>query len=137
NGSGTAEGKLPPLEWSATKNVLWKVEIPGLGHSSPIVVKGLVFLQSATRDGSQRMLLCYDAATGDLKWTKTAPGQKVPTAHAKNSLASSTPASDGERVFALFWDGRVVTLQAYDLAGKDLWSASLHGYISQHGAGMS
>ncbi len=136
NGSGVVEGPAPPLKWSATENVLWRADVPGVGHSSPIVVKGLVFLESSTEDGSQRSLLCYDAATGKLKWGKSAPGQRAHT-HAKNSLASSTPASDGERVFALFWDGRVVTLTAYDLAGSELWSASLGGYVSQHGPGMS
>jgi outer membrane protein assembly factor BamB len=37
----------------------------------------------------------------------------------------------------LFWDGSVVTLYAYDLDGTELWSASLGGYVSQHGVGMS
>jgi outer membrane protein assembly factor BamB len=137
NGSGVVPDPGVPLKWSATENVVWKVDVPGVGHSSPIVVKGRVILESASRDGAQRMLLCYDAGTGQLKWTKTDPGQKVPTIHAKNSLASSTPTSDGERVFALFWDGRVVTLYAYDLDGNEKWSASLGGYVSQHGVGMS
>jgi outer membrane protein assembly factor BamB len=136
NGSGVVEGPTPPLKWSATENVLWKADVPGVGHSSPIVVKGLVFLQSAGADGSQRMLLCYDAATGHLKWSKSVPGHKAHT-HAKNTLASSTPASDGERVYALFWDGRVVTLNAYGLDGTELWTASLGGYVSQHGVGLS
>lgn len=136
NGSGVVEGPTPPLKWSATENVLWKAEVPGVGHSSPIVVNGLVFLQSSSDDASRRTLLCYDAATGQLKWSKSVPGQKAHT-HAKSSLASSTPASDGERVFVLFWDGRVVTLHAYGLDGAELWSASLGGYLSQHGVGVS
>jgi outer membrane protein assembly factor BamB len=136
NGTGVVAGPMPPLKWSATENVRWKVEVPGVGHSSPIVVKGLVFLQTSSKDGSQRTLLCYDATTGELKWTRSTPGQKAHT-HAKSSLASSTPASDGERVFVLFWDGRVVTLNAYGLDGAELWSASLGGYVSQHGVGMS
>jgi outer membrane protein assembly factor BamB len=137
NGTGVVAEPHPPLTWSKSENVLWKAEIPGAGHSSPIVVKGRVFLQSATRDGSQRMLLCYDADTGKLRWSKSMPGEKVPSIHAKNTLASSTPASDGERVFAMFWDGRVVTLYAHDLDGAELWSASLGGYVSQHGFGSS
>ena len=136
NGSGVVDGPTPPLKWSATENILWKAPVPGTGHSSPIVVKGLVFLQTSSDDASKRTLLCYDAATGKLKWSKSVPGRKTPV-HAKSSLASSTPASDGERVFVLFWDGRVVTLHAYGLDGTELWSASLGGYISQHGVGMS
>ncbi|HVK09355.1 MAG TPA: PQQ-binding-like beta-propeller repeat protein [Gemmataceae bacterium] len=136
NGTGVVPGPIPPLKWSASENVLWKADVPGSGHSSPIVVKGRVFLQTSSDDASKRLLLCYDAATGKLKWSKSTPGHKART-HAKSSLASSTPASDGERVYALFWDGSVVTLYAYDLDGAELWSASLGGYVSQHGAGMS
>src|SRR5262245_6438905 len=96
NGTGVVEGPTPPLKWSATQNGLWKAEVPGTGHASPIVVKGRVFLQSSSDDASQRTLYCYDAATGRLKWGKSTPGHKAPV-HAKSSLASSTPASDGER----------------------------------------
>jgi outer membrane protein assembly factor BamB len=135
NGSGVAD-QLTPLTWSDSAGLAWKTPIPGIGNSSPIVVGNKVFLQSATKDGSKRMLYCLDAKTGRIAWTKEVPGAKVKT-HAKNTLASSTPASDGERVYALFWDGRVVTLHAYDLAGNELWSSSLGPYASQHGAGMS
>ncbi|HET6575970.1 MAG TPA: PQQ-binding-like beta-propeller repeat protein [Fimbriiglobus sp.] len=136
NGTGVVEGPAPPLTWSATQNVRWKADVPGKGHSSPIVVKGRVFLQSSSDDAATRTLYCYDAATGKVRWAKSVAGRKAHT-HAKSSLASSTPASDGERVFVLFWDGRVVTLYAYDLDGAELWSSSLGGYVSQHGAGMS
>jgi outer membrane protein assembly factor BamB len=136
NGQGVADPAGVPLNWSKTKNLLWKATVPGRGHSSPIVVKGRVFLESASADGSQRMLLCYDAATGKLNWTKTAPAQSAHT-HAKNNLATSTPASDGERVYALFWDGVALGLRAYTLDGKELWQTSLGAYKSEHGAGHS
>ncbi|OWK40789.1 PQQ-binding-like beta-propeller repeat protein [Fimbriiglobus ruber] len=136
NGAGTIDEEAVPTKWSRAQNVVWKVEVPGVGHSSPIVVKGKIFLQSASSDGSQRMLHCFDAASGKLDWTKTVPGQTAPT-HAKNSLASSTPGSDGERVYAVVWSGEAVALHAYDFAGKELWSTALGAYVSQHGPGMS
>jgi len=136
NGSGLVEDAAVPLKWSKTENVLWKVEVPGLGHSSPIVVKGRVILQSATSDGTKRMIICYDANTGETKWTKTLTGQKVPV-HAKSSLASCTPTSDGERVYTVVWDGQALAVHAFDLDGNDAWTYSLGGYVSQHGAGMS
>jgi outer membrane protein assembly factor BamB len=135
NGAGVA-GDDVPLQWSKAENLLWAVELPGRGNSSPIVVKGRLFVQSAAKDGSARMLLCLDPATGATKWTKTVPGHTAKT-HVKSSLASSTPASDGERVYACFWDGDAVGLHAYDLDGNDAWSASLGSFASQHGAGMS
>ncbi len=136
NGSGVVEDAAVPLKWSKTENVLWKVEVPGLGHSSPIVVKGRVILQSAASDGSKRMVVCYDAATGETKWVKTLTGRKTPV-HAKSSLASSTPTSDGERVYTIVWDGNALAVHAFDLDGNDAWTYSLGGYVSQHGAGMS
>jgi outer membrane protein assembly factor BamB len=135
NGSGTAAADVPPLT-SISKNLLWKVAIPGTGHSSPIIVGHKVFLQSAATDGSKRMLICLNTETGQIEWTRDAVGQSAHT-HKKNSLASSTPASDGKNVYVLFWDGAAVTMQAYTLDGKPVWAASLGSYQSQHGVGAS
>src|SRR5262249_5686108 len=118
---------------------LWKVAVPGTGHSSPIVVKGRVFLQTAT--DTERTLLCYDADKGTLRWQRSAPG-KFSRVHGRNTLASSSPCSDGERVFTTFWDGKTVTLAAYDLDGKPLWAERLGNYentgkTNRHGAAFS
>ncbi len=133
NGSGVAEGTMPKID---PKAPLWKVEIPGQGRSSPIVVGGKIFLQTAAKDGSTRSLLCLDAADGKTLWTSNVPGKPSKT-HAKNSLASSTPASDGESVYCAWWDGSGVSLHSYDMKGKEKWSTSLGGYESQHGPGFS
>ena len=133
NGTGVAAGPLPPINPTAP---LWKVEIPGKGAGSPIVVGGKVYLQTAADDGSKRSLLCLGAATGKTEWTAEVPGQKAPT-HNLNTMASSTPASDGERIYCVWWDGKAVSVHAYDLAGKELWSQPLGSYQSQHGPGHS
>lgn len=133
NGTGVAVGPLPPVD---AKSALWKVELPGRGHSSPIVAGGKLFIQSASADGSKRLLLCLDATTGKTLWTKELPGKKAHT-HGKNSLASATPAADGERVYCVSWDGEFLTLLAYDLTGKELWQQPLGGFVSQHGPGHS
>jgi outer membrane protein assembly factor BamB len=80
--------------------------------------------------------LCLDAATGKTLWSKDVPGAVAKT-HAKNSLASGTPACDGETILCVWWDGSGVSLHAYDTAGKEKWQTSLGGYVSQHGPGMS
>src|SRR5438477_9124426 len=77
NGSGVAETAVP-TSWSKTENVLWTAPLPA-GHSSPIVVKGRVFLQSTSADGDQRTLHAIDANTGRTVWAKTLPAHKVPT----------------------------------------------------------
>jgi len=133
NGSGVAEGELPKID---PKKPLWKVEIPGKGVSSPIVVGGKLFVQTASKDGKTRTLLCLNAATGETLWTKDVRGEMAKT-HLKNTLASSTPASDGSQVYCVWWDGSGVALQAYDTDGNEKWRASLGGYVSQHGPGMS
>jgi outer membrane protein assembly factor BamB len=133
NGTGTAEGKLPAIDPAAP---LWAIAIPGKGVSSPIVVSGKVYLQSASGDGKTRALVCVSAAGGKVEWSKQLPGTAAHT-HAKNSLASGTPACDGARIYCAWWDGNSVSASAHDLTGKELWQTSLGGYESQHGPGFS
>jgi outer membrane protein assembly factor BamB len=57
--------------------------------------------------------------------------------HNKNSLASSTPATDGERVYAYFWDGESVALHAFDIKGAPVWKYEIGKFSSDHGAGAS
>jgi outer membrane protein assembly factor BamB len=136
NGTGASADKDIPIQWSEKENILWKAALPGHGNSSPIVSGDKVFVQSAAADGSERFLLCLDAANGDVLWKKSAPGAAAHT-HDKNSLASSTPAADGERVYAIFWDGKDVSLAAYDFKGERQWERDLGPFKSEHGAGMS
>jgi outer membrane protein assembly factor BamB len=133
NGEGVSADKNVPVKWSP-QNVLWKTPLTGRGHSSPIVVKGRVFLLGAT--DKDRLLACFDAGTGKELWARAAPGGRGRT-HPKSSLASSTPCSDGEHVFCVFWDGKNVGLYAYDFAGKLAWHKDLGPFKSQHGPGFS
>jgi outer membrane protein assembly factor BamB len=135
NGTGTADDKTIPVEWGP-RNILWKIEVPGRGNSSPIVWGDALFLQSASEDGKERWLICIDALSGKLRWKEAVPGAVAPI-HKFNSLASSTPATDGERVYCAFWDGANYHLYAYDFTGKLIWTRDLGGYTSQHGAGHS
>lgn len=134
NGTGAVDDSLVPEKWSAGD--VRKVAVPGRGNSSPIVSKGKVFMQSASEDGRDRMLVCIDAGTLKQDWIANVPGGKGKT-HAKNSLASSTPAADGERIYCLFWDGSDISLHAFSYAGKHLWNTPLGKFTSQHGAGHS
>ncbi len=136
NGAGIAADKNVPVKWTE-ENILWKTPIPGVGHSSPIVCKGRVFLQSASDNGGERCLLCLDAGKGEIIWKTRSPGGPAKK-HPLNSFASSTPASDGERVYAAFWDGRAIHLGAYDFKdGRPVWEKDLGSYTSQHGFGHS
>lgn len=136
NGLGTSSDASIPMQWSETKNLVWRRDIPGVGHSSPIVSKGKIFLQSSSEGGDQRMLICLNEATGVVEWTKTVAGEKAHT-HKKNSLASSTPAADDQQIYCIFWTGKKVLVYAYDYSGQEKWQTELGGYVSQHGVGMS
>jgi outer membrane protein assembly factor BamB len=134
NGAGVSADKDVPQKWDGKENVLWKTTLPGEGNSSPIVWGDRLFIQSAT--DKQRLLLCVDVTSGEIIWQQAVPG-KTSKKHPKNTLASSTPTTDGERVYAAFWDGSNLLLHAYDFKGNPLWSHDLGEYVSQHGVGQS
>jgi outer membrane protein assembly factor BamB len=136
NGTGIVADKDVPVKWT-DDNILWKTQLPGIGHSSPIVHGGRVFVQSASKDGKQRWLLCLDAVKGDILWKTPAEGNRA-RKHNLNSFASSTPATDGQRVYAAFWDGTNIHLGAFDIKdGKPIWQKDLGSFVSQHGFGHS
>ncbi len=134
NGTGTVNDKDVPLTFGPSENVLWKTPLPGVGNSSPVVWGKHLFVQSAARDGKERMLVCIDTTTGKIRWQKTIPGVSVQI-RKDSSLASSTPTTDGEAVYVSFWDGKDILVSAYSMAGTPLWSKNLGPFFSQHGAG--
>jgi len=139
NGAGVSGDKSIPVQWTA-QDVAWKTLIPGSGNSSPVIWGDRVFLQSSSADARERMLFCLDAGTGKILWTRTAPGNSA-KAHRKNSLASSTPATDGERVYVVFWDGEGIAMHAYSFDGQLQWQRDLGPFKqiqpTTHGAGNS
>lgn len=132
-GDGIVSDPAVPTKWSATDNVVWKVAVPGTGHSSPVVSNGHVFLTSFDPESKDRLLIGFDRKDGKLLWQKsvlTAPPEKM---HKNNTPASSTPASDGTHVWATFLDGEKVAVACYDFTGKRVWRKSFAGFTSQHG----
>jgi outer membrane protein assembly factor BamB len=133
-GQGISTATNLPLQWSATSNVLWKTEIPGQGWSSPIIWNNRVFVTSATANGTQCHVLCLDRQSGKIVWDIQVFEQLPLRKEGKNSYASSTPCTDGERVYAVFGDGSIVAL---DFNGKVLWTDREFKYYSRHGLGAS
>ena len=138
-GQGHAPDAGVPLTWSETENVTWKVPVPGLGWSSPVVADGRIWLTSAVTEpdtGSSLRLLAYDAATGDRTLDAEVFGSsEVYPLNPKNSLASPTAVADpdGERIYVHF--GATGTA-AVTTDGDIVWRARFP-YISQHGNGGS
>ncbi|HOY57228.1 MAG TPA: PQQ-like beta-propeller repeat protein [Verrucomicrobiota bacterium] len=120
-GDGTSIEQNVPVNWDPT-NAVWQTEIPGIGHASPIVWGDRVFTATALTDTTERICLCLDRATGNILWQQTVVKGPLEKLHKENSYASGTPATDGERVYAVFRVGDEIVAAAHDAAtGKQLW----------------
>ncbi len=134
-GNGAATDAHPPTEWSATKNVKWKVEIPGRGSGSPVVWGNQVFVVTAVnaageqpgggRSGGgslstlQFVLMCFDRTDGRLQWQRVATVAKPHQGtHSTNGFASASPCTDGEHVYAHFGSRG---LYCYTMDGELKW----------------
>ncbi len=112
----------PPVQFGEQENLLWKVPVPGRGHSSPIVVDGKVILASADEAEQRHFVVAFDLATGRQLWRQEVSRGGFPAQnHPKNTEASPTIASDGELLFVTFFHHKGVHLTALDLAGERRW----------------
>jgi outer membrane protein assembly factor BamB len=123
---GRATGAAVPLEWSESKNLLWKTVLPGGGSSSPIVHGDAIFVtcwsEGAGGQGPTRHLLKIDPQDGKVLWQRdiAAPGPDDPYSGylTEHGYASNTPVTDGEMVWAFLGKAGVV---AFDMEGKEIW----------------
>ena len=144
--NGVATQGNPPITWGESENIKWKVRVPGTGSSTPVVWENKMFFQTAvptaeepqeqpqSQDSRRRMsqpvtvpyrfnVVCLDLRTGTLLWERTAR-EEIPHEghHPTGSLASYSPVTDGEDVWASFGSRG---LHCYDLDGKHAWSVDL------------
>ncbi|MFM9961112.1 MAG: PQQ-binding-like beta-propeller repeat protein [Planctomycetaceae bacterium] len=140
NGVAAADQK-PPLKWSDSENVLWKSPIPGRGHGSATLVGDQVFLAIAEHDREMQSLLCLSRQTGEKLWqTELHQGafeEVLKKGNKKASLASSTPACDGQRVFINFLHNGAIYTTALNRDGKQLWQTKITDYVLHQGFGSS
>jgi outer membrane protein assembly factor BamB len=135
NGQGISEAKTIPVKWSP-QEYNWKIELPGGGHSSPVVWDDKVFVTCADEQARKGILLCIRASDGRELWRKECGLDKVPM-NTLNNYASATPALDDERIY-LFWPGVEQTLLvALTHDGREAWTTKLPGNRTQHGMGSS
>jgi outer membrane protein assembly factor BamB len=136
-GQGHAASGPAPFEWSETRNVVWKVPVPGRGWSSPVVSGGRIWLTTAVADGraASLRLLSFDAESGrELLNVEAFKLSSANLKNEKNSHASPTPIVEGDRVYVHFGGDGTAALDA--ATGKILWSKKFP-YASQHGSGGS
>jgi outer membrane protein assembly factor BamB len=135
DGSGIAPEQGIPTTWK-TSDFAWVVDLPGVGHGAPVIWGQRLFVNTATEDGRVRSLVCLNAETGQHLWARSF-GFNTHKKHIKNSYASTTPATDGERVYVTFADQERYSLAAFDMDGELLWRSWLGPFTSQHGLGAS
>lgn len=117
-----ASGKAP-TEWSAEKNLAWKVEMPGRAVNGVIVVNGQVIATSSSGHLQDQLhVWSLDETTGKPNWKRTIYATGRAYCHPLSSMAAPTPASDGNSIFALFATNDLV---CFDLQGNLLWARSL------------
>src|SRR6478672_4319430 len=131
NGSGVAETGALPAEFSPTRNVIWKTDLPQ-GYSSPVVSGNRIYL-TGFRAG-RLLSFALDRATGKVLWERQAPRDRREKLDQRNHPASPSAATDGERVYFFFAD---YGLLAYDVNGKELWRRPLGPFNNIYGMGAS
>lgn len=152
-GDGTSTEQNIPIRWDAATgtNIAWKVPLPGVGHSSPVVWDDRIFLTTCLEETGARQVLCLDRSSGEVTWQKSVLTSALETRHVLNSHASGTPAADAERVYVCFLEvdgsteparnvsrprdvtpGQMV-VAACDHAGQLLWQVRPGPFTSVHG----
>lgn len=133
SGQGYVTDAKTPLEWSATKNLLWKTKLPGAGHSTPVIWGEKLFLTCANRDGSKRWVVCVNTAGGKIEWQKLVSEGVVEKTHGTSTHASPSCVTDGEHVYAFFG---TPGLYCFTLDGKPVWHHSFGIFTSETGWGV-
>ena len=131
---GVSSADSLPLKWDGLGDALWQTEIPGEGHSSPIVWGDRIFLTTATNEGASAEVLCLDAPSGRILWRTKVFDQETARKESRNSYATPTPVTDGRRVYAVFGSGGIAAL---DFDGKIEWTFREFRFYSRHGLGAS
>ena len=136
-GQGHAAVRGLPLEWSETKNIVWKTPLRGRGWSSPVISGGRVWITTAVAEsgGASLRLMGFDVETGrELANVEVFRLGSANLKNPKNSHASPTPILDGDRVYVHFGGDGTAAVDAG--SGAIIWKAQFP-YASQHGSGGS
>jgi outer membrane protein assembly factor BamB len=114
-----------PTTWNENENLLWKLDLPGSGSSSPIIVGNRVFVTcfSESKKAFSRFVVCVDKVSGKELWTKEIPIDYIEDSYRgyiqEHGYASNTPVSDGENLYVFLGKGGV---SAFDFDGNQKWN---------------
>ena len=131
NGTGISKSTNLPVEFSPTKNVVWKTPLPG-GHSSPVLGTDRIFLTAV--ENNRLYTIGLERQSGKLLWKREVPRPRTDPLQKPNNPASPSPVTDGQNVFVFFQD---FGLLAYDKDGKEKWRIPLGPFNSFFGMAAS
>ena len=144
-GDGTSLDSHVSTRWNGPTgdDVTWSTELPGRGHSSPIVWEDRIFVTTSVEPTKARQLLCLDRRQGQILWQRDVLRAPFEKRHNLNSCASGTPATDGQLVVVTFLEpdfenrnevtpGNLV-VAAYDFDGQLRWTVKPGRFASVHG----
>ncbi len=135
NGTGVSHAKTIPTDLTAA-DINWKVELPGVGHSSPVIWGDRLFLTTTGDASGGLSVLCLSTADGKTLWKHDFP--LTPFTHHKfNSFASATPTVTASAVYVVWNEPEHYFLTALDHNGKQLWQHDFGPFVSQHACGIS
>ena len=134
--SGLSEARGIP-EKISEKNIRWSKELPGTGHSSPVLWGDTIFLTATDGDtGGIRYIMALDAESGDEKWRNKQTFGSY-RQHRFNDYSSSTPCCDSKRVYVTWTSPKGTEVLALDHSGKELWKKPIGKFYAKHGSSAS
>ncbi len=135
DGNGISDATTIPVTWT-DRDYNWKVKLPGVGHSSPVLWGERIFLTCGDPETARRTVLCLAAADGRILWRRDYPS-KAHKMHRFNSYGTATPATDAGGVVVTWSTPEEIVLLALDLEGRETWRRDLGPLVSVHGSGSS
>ncbi len=135
DGSGVGDAQKIPSEFTVA-DYNWIVELPGVGHSSPVLWGDKLFLSVSDEAEQKRFVMCYDSKTGNELW-RTPSKLEPHHQHRYNTFASATPAVDEKHLFLAWSSGEVSYVVAMDHSGKEIWETTFPNFTSDHGNASS
>jgi len=133
---GVAPDQPIATQWDARTNIVWSADVPGRGHSSPVVVGQRLFLATALEDQQQQMVLAYDRDSGEPIWSAVAHRGGFTDrdrVHAQSTYANGTVACDGKQLYAAFLNAGRVHVTALGVDGRRLWQTDVGPFCSLYG----
>lgn len=129
-------GTLPITGGLSEGDWAWTIDLPGLGHASPVVQDGRIFIISSNTETAARTISCHNLEDGQLRWLSDQEAT-LDHHHVQNSLSSSSPVVDDAAVYWSWASGERLWVEALDHDGRRLWRVSLGPYVAEHGYAAS